>query len=126
MSAQTWTVSDRLDVRINNGTFTLLHPLEVRTEGRKVLHVPIGFVTDFASIPRIFRCFAPKHGPGLRRAAVVHDYLYRTKNTGYLRAQADAIYRAIMRSTGASPVRRENRYFWVRLLGGSSYKGDVR
>lgn len=123
----TWHVSDRLDVRINNGTFTLLSPLVVSRSGTTTLiHVPTGFVTDFASIPRIFRCFAPKHGPGLRRAAVVHDYLYRTKNTGYTRAQADEIYRAIMRSTGASPVRRENRYFWVRLLGGSSYKGDTR
>ena len=120
----TWTVSDRLDVRINNGTFTLLFSLRVKLDGRPAFRVPTGFVTDFASIPRVFRCFAPKHGPGLRRAAVVHDYLYRTEDTGYTRAQADEIYRELMRSNGASPVRRENRYFWVRLLGGSSFKGD--
>ena len=124
--AMSYTVSNRLEVRINNGTFTLLWAVECRDDESKLLFkVPKVFVTDFASIPRVFRCFAPKHGPGLRRAAVVHDYLYRTPGLGYSRAQADTIYRELMRVTGASPIRRENRYWMVRLFGGRSYNGGA-
>jgi hypothetical protein len=47
---------------------------EVRDTG-KIVTVPAGFVTDFASIPRPFWSILPtwgKYGP----PAVVHDFLY--------------------------------------------------
>lgn len=39
------------------------------------ISVPIGFVTDFASIPRMFWKILPKWGK-YGNAAVIHDYLY--------------------------------------------------
>lgn len=38
--------------------------------------IPAGFITDFASIPRIFTPLLPRTGRH-NRAAVLHDYLYR-------------------------------------------------
>lgn len=38
--------------------------------------IPAGFVTDFASIPKIFTPLLPRTGRH-NRAAVGHDYLYR-------------------------------------------------
>ena len=37
--------------------------------------VPVGFVTDFASIPPALQSFIQQNGPSLL-PAVVHDYLY--------------------------------------------------
>lgn len=41
------------------------------------IRVPKGFITDFASVPRILHSVLPKTGK-YGKAAVLHDYLYRT------------------------------------------------
>ena len=45
------------------------------------IHVPAGFVTDFASIPYGFRGVLPPNGPW-GKAAVVHDYMYEIYQSG--------------------------------------------
>lgn len=47
---------------------------------RDIITVPAGFITDFASIPRVFWRILPPWGR-YGKAAVVHDYLcvYRTR-----------------------------------------------
>ena len=44
-------------------------------ESDEVINVPIGFVTDFASVPRLLWWIFPKWGT-YGNAAVIHDYLY--------------------------------------------------
>jgi hypothetical protein len=42
---------------------------------KQIIYIPVGFITDFASIPRIFWPFISpidEHG----KAAVIHDYMY--------------------------------------------------
>ena len=76
--------------------------------------VPDGFVTDFASVPRIPFIFDVlgdiAHGP-----AVVHDWLYM-KGT-YSRLMADRVLLEAMKSEGLVFWKRYQIYLGVRLGG---------
>lgn len=59
-----------------------------------IIYVPVGFETDFASVPRVFwPIISPidEHG----KAAVVHDYCYR--NGLYQKITCDKIFREALR-----------------------------
>jgi hypothetical protein len=75
---------------------------EVRDTG-KIVTVPAGFVTDFASIPRPFWSILPtwgKYGP----PAVVHDFLYWDQRC--TRDQADRILLVAMEESDVGFIRR--------------------
>ena len=79
------------------------------------IEVPEGFHTDFASVPRCFWPIFPpigQHG----KAAVVHDYLYRSKS-GFSRVVGDAIFLDAMTVLGVTWWRRWAMYLAVRLFG---------
>jgi hypothetical protein len=69
-------------------------------EGVEVV-VPEGFVTDFASIPRLFWSIAPPYG-WYAEAAVVHDLLYSLggvySGVRYTRYQCDRVLLTAMYS----------------------------
>ena len=73
------------------GTRSLLAPLAYASDllGR-VLIVPGGFVTDFASVPRLPVAFLLA-GDCAHEAAVCHDWLYSTHEVD--RSMADAVFR---------------------------------
>jgi hypothetical protein len=48
-------------------------------DGKTIVHVPAGFITDFASIPRVLWSFIPPTG-FYGKAAVIHDFLYINGN----------------------------------------------
>jgi hypothetical protein len=56
--------------------FKLYRPFTYRTDSGVFITVPAGFITDFASIPRIFWAILPPAGR-YGKAAVIHDYLYQ-------------------------------------------------
>jgi hypothetical protein len=81
--------------------------------------VPIGFSTDFASIPRIFWTVLPKWGK-YGNAAVVHDYLYYRQelNAAKLpRKTADDILLEGMIVLNVVPWQRFVIYHAVRWFG---------
>lgn len=80
-----------------------------------VVRVPLGFVTDFASIPRIARLIIPKLGKHTK-ASVVHDYLY-SGHRFLSRAKADQCFRAGMKELGVSWAKRWAMWAAVRLGG---------
>ena len=122
-----YCVSPNLDVRMWHGDYILLAPINVyNAAGDTVLTVPTGFKTDLASIPAVFRGIAPKVGKGLMRPAVVHDYLYRTDKPAWSQKDSDQLFLALMKSGGASWVRRTNRYRMVRMFGKSSFRKNRR
>ena len=90
--------------------------------GLETVHVPSGFVTDFASIPRLFWNLFPPTG-SYGKAAVIHDWLYQkriVRNGCYRfveRAEADAIFREAMRVLGVSWFTRQSLYLGVRAGG---------
>lgn len=76
--------------------------------------VPAGFVTDLASIPRIFRSLIPQNGKH-RLAAIVHDYLCREWNPAH-RPLADRIFLEAMELLGVSWWRRKAMYYAVAFV----------
>ena len=88
---------------------------DVGAEGSgDVIDVPIGFRSDFASVPRLLWVFLPpwgKYGNG----AVIHDYLYWVRTRP--RREADGIFFEAMGVLGVSPVQRYPMYWAVRLFG---------
>lgn len=80
--------------------------------------VPAGFITDFASVPRVPLVYLLA-GDTARSAAVVHDYLY----TGLVdRDVADDVFLEAMAVSGVPAWRRYPMYWAVRACGGSRYK----
>lgn len=92
--------------------------------------VPLGFKTDFASIPRIFSALIPKNGSH-DAAAILHDFFYREKPQVFVctlaggrhihepidRKDADGLFRRIMKELGVNIVRRNLMYYAVRIGG---------
>ena len=88
-----------------------------------VLVVPKGFVTDYASIPRVIQLLIPKLGRH-RKAAVLHDYLY-AKDCDYqslLQAECDSVFLSAMKGSGVSKWKRCSLYSGVRVGGWASFR----
>ena len=98
-----------------------------------IVSVPAGFVCDGESIPLCVQWVAPPFGLS-RRAAFVHDSLYR--NRGYYdatvgfhpvtRTQADAVYRELCEAKGLSSWRSNVRWAVLRLVGWKAWNDDSR
>lgn len=104
-----------LDVReVESRYWILLAPLMyLRKCGRPIV-VGEGFVTDLASIPRLFRVMLDVNGKH-RKAAVLHDYLYSFQE--FTRKQTDKIFLHAMESCGVIWWRRQAIYQGVRVGG---------
>lgn len=87
----------------------------------RVYEVPVGFITDFASVPRIFWSWLPKAGE-YAPAAVVHDWLYwwgyDDDDKPMTRGECDAAFRRAMADLGVNRIRRTAMWLAVRLGGG--------
>jgi len=84
-------------------------------EERIWLHVPKGFITDFATIPRIFWKILPPYDPRYGKAAVIHDFLYYTGIGD--RRWADDEFLECMKILGAHWPMRTTMYWAVRIFG---------
>lgn len=105
-----------LDTRVSSGgSFVLLAELHYRIpDTSDVILVPIGFRTDFASIPRGLRWLITGQDD-TRKPSVIHDYLYN-KKIGE-RAWADKIFLMAMKDEGVSLWKRYTCYAAVRSFG---------
>lgn len=87
--------------------------------------VPKGFITDGASVPRVFWILFPPQGK-YTPAAIIHDYLYSKFNdTGINRTLADKIFLFIMEELGVGFLRRKAMYRAVRSFGEPSWKAKL-
>lgn len=76
--------------------------------------VPVGFKTDFASIPRLFWRILPPIGE-YGKAAVVHDFLYASQ-TGS-REWCDGVFLEAMTVLNVPAWKRYAMYHAVRFFG---------
>lgn len=92
------------------------------------LTVPVGFRTDLASIPRLFRNLPFLDPDGLsRRPATTHDYLYGSPAGRRLgKAFADDFLYDALISEGVSKSAAAAFYAAVHYFGGSSWDEDGR
>ncbi len=82
----------------------------------QTFRIPAGFETDFASVPTAFQAIIPKRDPRYSEAAVLHDWLYASKEVS--RKDADGIFRRVMREYGVPRWKRNSMYYAVRIFGG--------
>jgi hypothetical protein len=89
----------------------------------KTIVVPKGFVTDLASIPRLFRILLPRDDVYML-PAVIHDYLYWTQ--GCSRSEADSVLFLAMKEYEIDPFRRWIIYLGVRWFGAWAWRANSR
>lgn len=82
--------------------------------------VPTGFQTDFASVPRVPLLYVLYANRG-RRAAAVHDHLYRTGSA--TRAICDTVFREALIADGESWPVAWAMWAGVRIGGMFAYRG---
>lgn len=92
----------------------------------KLIRLPRGYQTDFASIPDAARLLIDRFGSSLE-PATVHDWLYSigegagTAAAESKRAEADQIFLDGLRDNNVGLATRTIMYLAVRLFGGSAY-----
>ncbi|EMC1696318.1 DUF1353 domain-containing protein [Salmonella enterica] len=84
-----------------------------------VIEVPAGFVTDLATIPRIFWTILPPDGK-YAKAAIIHDWMY--DNALRTKKEADKIFLDGMTVLGVPKWKRAVMYQAVRLFGRGNYR----
>jgi hypothetical protein len=115
---------------LGDGRWRLEQEYEYR-DGDTLIAVPAGFEFDLSSVPRVFwTVIAPFELSVV--APLVHDFLYRyggdppagtvTPPRTYTRAEADRLFRVIMRWEGVPVWRRVPAYLAVRLFGRSAWR----
>lgn len=127
MNDQRLTVGNLHLSRFAEPVYYLLKPTswlpDKGQEHLKPLTVPVGFVTDFASIPRIFWSVLPPDGK-YTHPAIVHDYLYWTQ-TGS-REDADEILKIMMEDFTVGAATVTAIYAAVRTFGGSAWNNNTK
>lgn len=81
--------------------------------------VPVGFIYDGASIPKIFNNLLPKMGARYDRAACLHDWLYSTHMLS--RLETDKLFYKTMVEEGVNRYVAKLMYGCVRLFAHSSW-----
>lgn len=77
----------------------------------EIITVPVGFETDFASVPRIFWAYISPIDTHAK-AAVIHDYCYAT--ACYNRKRSDELFLEGMVVLSVPPWKRVCMYYAVR------------
>lgn len=106
------------------GKSKLVEPLSYTSERLdRVFCVPVNFITDYASIPRLLQLFISKLGRH-RKAAVIHDYLYNA-NSEYLhltRKECDLVFYDAMIDANVPRWKAYTMYQAVRVGGWASFR----
>ena len=103
--------------------WTLVVPFEYHVGelgSGEVIKAPEFFITDFASIPRLFWSILPPWGR-YGKAAIIHDYCYRSHL--YDRLRCDEIFLEAMGVLGVRPWTRRIIFRAVRIFGALAYYG---
>jgi hypothetical protein len=104
----------------NGATMTLAQPLVYWSAlFNAEMIVPAGFVTDFASIPRLLHTIIPKHGK-YDAPAVLHDAAYQTGHIGdrsITQLDADRLMLEAMQVKGVRWTQRRAIYLGCRMGG---------
>ena len=108
---------------VGYGEFSLLADFEYHCENGDIIVVPIGFITDGGSIPRIARpLIGSPWGGRYTKICIIHDYLCATKK--YSRIRTQQIFLEGLEVLGVpswkrplmyAGVRAYSWFFWGRL-----------
>jgi hypothetical protein len=104
----------------SDGQWCLLSDLVYCSERDGAFIVPEGYLTDFASVPRLPVVYWLA-GDTAHEAAVLHDWLYTSGRV--TRGKADALFREASAASGVPWWRRWLMWAGVRVGGWSGYQG---
>lgn len=99
--------------------FKTLEPVRLSSRAGVRVHVPVGFITDLASVPRCLWWWFPPHGKWAV-ASVVHDYMYEQAIS--TKEDADNTFFKLLRIYGVPKTKARLMYWAVRLFGRGNYK----
>ena len=105
-----------------NGKWELLEKFEYKIgslDSNEIIIIDKGFVTNFASVPRIFWSIYPPYSPEYGKVAVLHDGMYSVKL--FSRRKCDRIFKEAMEVLWASWFTRNIIWLSVRLFGRFAY-----
>lgn len=88
-----------------------------------MVNIPKGFVTDLASVPRLFWNIFPPFGKYID-AAVIHDYLYQTQTMP--RSVADGALMEGMKLCNVNWMTRQTIYRFVRIGGWKAWSDNKK
>ena len=92
---------------------------------QRIIEIPTGFVTDFASTPSFLWWVLPPTGPW-GKPAVVHDELFRTWHLATFEQSNRTFLEAMTHLSKFIPHwKRVVLYEGVQVFGRSSYKGGL-
>lgn len=101
---------------IDDSVFQVVdHPFRYQSDLAGPITVPVGFYTDFASVPRVMPLAYACLGDTAHEPAVVHDWLYYAAIT--TREVADNVLLEAMKAWGMSAWRYYPIYWGVRAGG---------
>ena len=104
-----------------NGKFELFSDYVYKTK-EYLIKVPKGFVTDYASIPKLFRTVVLPYGKH-SGASVIPDWLYSSMcNLDISREKADKIFLEILKEEKVNFLLRIVMYIAVRKFGRSRFR----
>ena len=107
-----------------NGKFELFSDYIYKTKEYPI-KVPKGFVTDYASIPKLLRAIILPYGKH-SGASVVHDWLYSSNcSLDISREKADKIFLEILKEEKVNLLLRILMYTAVRKFGRSRFRNGV-
>ncbi len=86
---------------------------------KEVLTIPKGFVTDLASVPRIFWIIIPPSSNKCRKASIVHDWMYVHQHK--TKSYADSIFLSELLSKRLFWLQAHIMYWAVKLFGKGNY-----
>ncbi|MDD1522124.1 MULTISPECIES: DUF1353 domain-containing protein [Bradyrhizobium] len=112
--------------RFADSMYFLLRPVtwEPSVDGRLPrVTVPVGFVTDFSSVPRVFWS-AVRPDPILIFPAVLHDFLYWEQTT--TRDKADEVFRVSMQEVDIAESTAKLIVTALRLYGQQVWERNAR
>jgi hypothetical protein len=112
--------------RFADPMYYLLRPVTWEpSAGQKLpsVAVPVGYVTDFSSVPRLFWS-GVRPDPIFVFAAVLHDYLYWSQAT--TRENADEIFRVAMQDLGIAEGTIKVILTAVRSFGNQVWDRNAR
>jgi len=95
--------------------YSLNTPLVIAIDGH-ILVVPQGFITDLASIPRVFWSFLAPNLPSFVYPSIAHDYLYSC-NLKHTRFWADEVFYSLLLNENVKPWRAYSMFIAVRMFG---------
>lgn len=103
-------------------SWQLVEPLIYSHPQHGVIKVPAGFITDLASIPRLFHRIVNPCTSGTRRPAIIHDYLY-SGATELTRKAADLVLYDALRECGINWALAHAMYYAVWIGGARHWRG---